>query len=70
MSLQRSILQRGNQRSSVLSGKFTCLNAKTNHRPSTSETEDIIKLFDAGMACARFNFSHGTAKVSITSCIY
>ena len=33
--------------------------------PSSSETEDIIKLIDAGMSCARFNMSHGTAKVSI-----
>jgi len=33
------------------------------NRPSVSEAEDIIKLFDAGMSCARFNMSHGTAKV-------
>jgi pyruvate kinase len=33
-------------------------------RPATAEAEDIIKLFDAGMACARFNMSHGSAKVS------
>jgi hypothetical protein len=32
-------------------------------RPATSEAEDIIKLFDAGMSCARFNMSHGNAKV-------
>ena len=30
------------------------------NRPSTSEVEQIIKLFDEGMACARFNLSHGT----------
>jgi hypothetical protein len=40
---------------------------KTLNRPASSETEDIIKLFDAGMACARFNLSHGTAKVSYIS---
>ena len=28
-----------------------------------SETEDMVKLFDAGMACARLNLSHGTVKV-------
>lgn len=32
-----------------------------------SEAEAIIKLFDAGMACARFNFSHGNAKVHFLS---
>lgn len=33
--------------------------------PATSETEDIVKLFDAGMSCARINLSHGNAKVSM-----
>ncbi len=32
--------------------------------PASSETEDIVKLFDAGMSCARLNLSHGNAKVS------
>ena len=31
--------------------------------PSSSETEEIVKLFDAGMSCARINLSHGTSKV-------
>lgn len=33
--------------------------------PSTSETEDIVKLFDAGMSCARINLSHGNSKVRV-----
>ena len=33
------------------------------YRPASSEAEDIIKLFDAGMSCARLNLSHGTVKV-------
>eukprot|EP00347_Sterkiella_histriomuscorum_P014148 403361980 len=32
--------------------------------PSTCEVEQIIKLIDEGMACARFNLSHGTAKTN------
>ena len=35
------------------------------YRPSTSETESIIKLIDEGMTVARFNMSHGTIKVLI-----
>jgi len=33
------------------------------YSPSSEEVEDIVKLFDAGMSCARFNISHGTNKV-------
>ena len=34
-------------------------------RPATSESTKIIDLLDAGMSVARFNFSHGTEKVSL-----
>jgi pyruvate kinase len=34
-------------------------------RPASSETEEIVKLFDAGMSCARVNLSHGSEKVKI-----
>jgi len=30
--------------------------------PASSEVSDIIKLLDAGMSLARFNFSHGSRK--------
>ena len=33
-------------------------------RPATATAPAIIKLIDAGMSLARFNMSHGTAKVS------
>ena len=62
MSSLRLTSQSASPRSYAHSGKLIqkCM---TKVRPSTNETEDIIKLFDAGMACARINLSHGTKKV-------
>lgn len=50
--------QGGRQSVFALQGKLLC----SSSRPSTSEAEDIIKLFDEGMNIARFNMSHGTKK--------
>ena len=35
------------------------------NRPASCEVPGIIKLMDAGMTMARFNMSHGKAKVSL-----
>ena len=34
------------------------------NRPASADVPAMIKLIDAGMSLARFNLSHGTAKVS------
>ena len=62
MSSQRLTSPRGNLKQFAHLGNSILF--KLLYRPSTSEAEEIIKIIDAGMACARFNFSHGTAKVN------
>ena len=61
MYLQRLITLNVKLKSSVQLGKHNN-NFSNQHyfSPASSETEDIIKLFDAGMCVARFNMSHGT----------
>lgn len=63
MSLLKLTLLSASPRSYVPLGKLRSFSNK--HRPSSSETEDIVKLFDAGMSCARINLSHGTSKVNL-----
>jgi len=36
-------------------------------RPASADVPEIIRLIDAGMSIARFNMSHGNAKVSLNS---
>jgi len=39
-------------------------------RPATADVKTMIELFDAGMALARFNLSHGNLKVSVKDNLY
>jgi hypothetical protein len=51
------------QKSSALWGKLPFFSSCFgNFRPSSSEVDQIVKLFDAGMTMARINLSHGTMK--------
>lgn len=63
MFLLKSIIQNASLRLFALLGTFISQSFDFYCRPSTSETEDIIKLIDAGMSVARFNMTHGTIKV-------
>ena len=35
------------------------------YRPASSEIDQMVKLFDAGMTMARVNLSHGTLKANL-----
>ena len=59
----RSTSPSANLRLSALLGKQLKIRLSFN-RPSSAETEEIVKLFDAGMSCARINLSHGSTKVN------
>ena len=51
----------------ALLGKSFCnfFNISLLYRPSSSEVDQIVKLFDAGMSMARINLSHGTIKSNL-----